>query len=550
MNFLETIIDNLLLTKSKTVMTEIVDGKKKSINGTEMYKTIAKIQSWLTKSGVSKNDVIVLDLQNSIYLIALDLALLSMGVTSVHLYTRQSFQEKSHIIQKLVPKFLIVENEKTARDKDIIKLANNKLLTLESLNNYDKSNHNELVYIDFDKEDLATIIFSSGTTSTPKGIMLTKNNFNFMIKNLSEKSFNMIGSFKPQKKYEVFQYLPLCFCASRLFLYAILYKGQHITLCSDLKNLRRDLKISAPDFYLNVPLALVRMKDQVESKIYKISLLAYLYKLSCSVFTRVNESRATIIDSFVYKTVAKSIFYLIKISIGKNLKLLLCGSAYLSPDIQKWFYMLGINVYQVYGLTETTGVITFDWGDSNYRPKFGTVGKTIEGIEITISKDNELLVKGPNLFKGYWGEPDLTKKSFENEWFKTGDVVDFDTDKNIIIKGRITDVIVMENGHKVSPEAIEKEVASLVDGITNVILVGDRKPFLSIIITGKVSEQLFIDKLEKINSKLSHYQRIKKVHFSSEEFTVDNGLLTSNLKLKRKKILEKYHSIIENLYGS
>lgn len=268
------------------------------------------------------------------------------------------------------------------------------------------------------------------------------------------------------------------------------------------------------------------------------------------MFTRVNESRATIIDSFVYKTVAKSIFYLIKISIGKNLKLLLCGSAYLSPDIQKWFYMLGINVYQVYGLTETTGVITFDWGDSNYRPKFGTVGKTIEGIEITISKDNELLVKGPNLFKGYWGEPDLTKKSFENEWFKTGDVVDFDTDKNIIIKGRITDVIVMENGHKVSPEAIEKEVASLVDGITNVILVGDRKPFLSIIITGKVSEQLFIDKLEKINSKLSHYQRIKKVHFSSEEFTVDNGLLTSNLKLKRKKILEKYHSIIENLYGS
>jgi long-chain acyl-CoA synthetase len=231
--------------------------------------------------------------------------------------------------------------------------------------------------------------------------------------------------------------------------------------------------------------------------------------------------------------------------IGPNLRALICGSAPLAKETQLFFMMLGLPVLQVYGLTETTAICTMDH-PQHVVP--GRVGPAIPGIEMRLGENNEILVRGPNIFPGYWNRPSETAQAFLNGWFRTGDQGEVDLEGNWAIIGRIKNLIIPASGHNIAPEPIEEMILKSLPAAKQVMLVGNGRSHLGAIITGEVSSGAVEDALGKVNAELPHYKRVQSFHISAEPFTIENGLLTANGKFKRDAIALRYSEQIEAFY--
>jgi long-chain acyl-CoA synthetase len=250
----------------------------------------------------------------------------------------------------------------------------------------------------------------------------------------------------------------------------------------------------------------------------------------------------------VWKTLANvSVFPTIrKKMIGPNLKALICGSAPLNVDTQLFFMMLGIPVLQVYGLTETTAICTMD-DPRDVVP--GRTGPAISGIEMKLAENEEIVVRGPNIFRGYWKRPEETAKVLRGGWFHTGDQGEVDAKGNWRIIGRIKNLIILGSGHNIAPEPIEEEILQQLPGAQQVVLVGNGRGYLSAIVTGDVIREKVQAALDAVNPGLPHYKQVRAFHVHAEPFSIDNGLLTANGKLKRELISQQLHPEIEALYG-
>jgi long-chain acyl-CoA synthetase len=227
------------------------------------------------------------------------------------------------------------------------------------------------------------------------------------------------------------------------------------------------------------------------------------------------------------------------------LKALICGSAPLNPETQLYFLMLGIRVLQVYGLTETTGICTMD-DPKHVEP--GRVGQAIPGIELKIAENEELVVRGPNVFPGYWNRPQQTADALRDGWFHTGDQGEIQSSGNWKIVGRIKNLIILGSGHKISPEAIEDEIARALPGAQQVVVVGNGRGYLSVIVTGTVTDQQVQGALDAVNPHLPHYKQVRSFCVLQEPFSIENGMLTVNGKLKRDLIAARMQNEIESLY--
>jgi long-chain acyl-CoA synthetase len=239
------------------------------------------------------------------------------------------------------------------------------------------------------------------------------------------------------------------------------------------------------------------------------------------------------------------LFPRIKRLIGENLEFLVCGSAPLSAETQAWFELLDLPIYQVYGLTETTGIVTIDDTD---HVQVGRVGHPVPGCELRVSEAGELLCRGPNIFPGYFRRPEASAEVLRDGWFHTGDQVELASDGSLKIIGRLKDVIVPESGHNVAPGPIEDRLQRTAAGIEHVVVVGHGRPFLTALVTGTISDAQLDRALEELNHALPHYQRLRKARRVAEVFTPDNGLLTANQKLRRKAIEQHYRDTIEEMY--
>jgi long-chain acyl-CoA synthetase len=208
---------------------------------------------------------------------------------------------------------------------------------------------------------------------------------------------------------------------------------------------------------------------------------------------------------------------------------------------------LGISILQVYGLTETTAIISMD------DPKdvqTGLVGKPIRGVEIKISEEGELLSKGPNVFPGYWNRPEETKNSFTQDgWFKSGDLAEITNTGHIRITGRLKNLIIPTSGHNIVPEPIEEQLQKFCPKIEHAVLVGHGKPFLSVIVTGSASQPEIQGAIDQINENVPHYRKIKTFMHHKDGFTVENGLLTVNQKIKRRAVETLLFPQIEQIYS-
>jgi long-chain acyl-CoA synthetase len=304
--------------------------------------------------------------------------------------------------------------------------------------------------------------------------------------------------------------------------------------------------VAQPNYFVNVPLFLERVRRRVEESIAQRGGFA---AKAFSGARRAYLGEGGFADR-IYLAIAKAlIFPSIRKSVGPNVKALICGSAPLAMETQKFFMMLGIPILQVYGLTETTGICTMD---DPRRVEPGRVGCAIPGVEMKTAEDGEILVRGPNVFAGYWQRPEATAKAMASGWFHTGDQGDADANGNWRVTGRLKNLVILNSGHNIAPEPLEEKLASLVPEAQQVMLLGNQRSFLGALFAipgaNGMQRERIQAALDAMNADLPHYKQIRGFQVLGEAFTAENGLLTTMGKLKRDAIASRYAGAIETIY--
>jgi long-chain acyl-CoA synthetase len=346
----------------------------------------------------------------------------------------------------------------------------------------------------------------------------------------------------------VFHYLPLCFAGSWILMLTCLLRGSKLTLNTDLAKIAADMRLTAPDYFLNVPALLERMRKAVDEQLWKTGGFPLkVYTKAKGAWVRRQDRKARAGDAVWLGLASRLVFPTIrKKMIGRNLRALICGSAPLHVETQLFFMMLGVPVLQVYGLTETTAICTMDDPDGQVIP--GRVGPAISGVEMKIGKNDEIVVRGPNIFAGYWQRPEESAKVLADGWFHTGDQGEVDASGNWKIVGRIKNLIILGSGHNIAPEPIEDKILCELPGAIQVVVVGNGRAYLSALVTGKVSAEKIQAALDLVNPGFPHYRQVRAFHLVEEAFTIESGLLTANGKLKRDLIAERFRKEIDAMY--
>jgi long-chain acyl-CoA synthetase len=289
------------------------------------------------------------------------------------------------------------------------------------------------------------------------------------------------------------------------------------------------------------------MRRAVDEQLWQAGgFVQAIYSRAKSAWMRKHEQKSKSLDWFWLSLANSAIFPTIrKKMIGRNLRALICGSAPLAVETQLFFMMLGIPVLQSYGLTETTAICTLD-DPQDYEA--GRVGPAIPGIEMKLGEGEEVIVRGPNIFPGYWNRPEETAKALRDGWFHTGDQGEVDAKGNWRIVGRIKNLIILGSGHNIAPEPIEEKLLQHLPGAAQVVLVGNGKGYLSAIITGTVTAEQAQAGIDVVNLQFPHYKQVRAFHVRTEAFTIENGLLTANGKLKRDAIARQMREQIDDMY--
>ena len=546
MNFLENIFSRLQNAAGHVVLVEAHAGGNQTATGSELLAQISAARAFLRASGLAKGDRCALVAPNSVRWAALDLAVIAEGLIAVPMYARQAAGELGAMLRD-AGVGLICCGDAALRDAisavwpeapqfvlfdEIFSAATPSAATASAS------------FPALSPQDTVAILYTSGTSGEAKGVMLTVGNLDHMLSCTSARLDQLMGSHATPDR--VFHYLPFCFAGSWILLLSCLSRTSVLTMSMDLTKLADDMLAAEPDYFLNVPTLLERIRTGVGDNIRKRGgFIAKVFDRANAAWLRLDAKSPKPWDFFWLGLAGLLIFPSIRKRLGPNLRALICGSAPLARETQLFFMMLGIRVLQVYGLTETTAICTMD-DPRHVEP--GRVGPAIPGIEMKISENSEIVVRGPNIFPGYWHRPEQTAAVLRDGWFHTGDQGDVDASGNWRITGRLKNLIILNSGHNIAPEPIEEELFRAVPGAQHVMLVGNGRSFLAAIITGTANGAEIDSQLERMNGDLPHYRKIRRYHAAQELFTIENGLLTANGKLRRDTIAARFMAEIEEMY--
>ena len=544
MSFLDDIFAQLEAAGDTTVLWEPTDDHAGwGVLGRGLLLQVAKARAFLRGKSLNKGDRCALLAHNSIEWVAMDLAIMAEGLIVVPLYARQAPAELVAMMKDCSPA-LICCGDSTLRDGIVQSWpeAPPQILFDEVFSGPAASADEKPLLAE---SDPVTIIYTSGTSGEAKGVVLTAANIAHMLGCTSGRLDLLMNNRQGQDR--VFHYLPFCFAGSWIMLLTCLLRRSRLTLNSDLTKLSGEMRAAAPDYFLNVPQLLERMRKAVDEQLWKNGgIVLAIYRRAKGAWVRKQEKQAKFSDSIWLGLANTLIFPTVREKmIGSNLKALICGSAPLNLDTQLFFMMLGIPVLQVYGLTETTAICTMD-DPRHVEP--GRVGPAISGVEMKLGESDEIIARGPNIFPGYWNRPQETAKSLRDGWFHTGDQGEVNEAGNWRIIGRIKNLIILGSGHNVAPEPIEDEILQRLSGAQQVVLVGNGRSYLSAIITGEVAAEKVQPALDQVNSGLPHYKQVRAFQVVKEPFSIENGLLTANGKLKRDAIAAHMRAEIEEMY--
>jgi long-chain acyl-CoA synthetase len=550
MTFLENIFDRLQRAAGEPVLGEVRDGKIVSVTGGELLALIEQARKFLVTRGFKKGDRCALLAPNSIRWAALDLAMMAEGIIVVPLYARQAPAELAAMLKDSTPVRVCCSDAALAAEIQKLWPAAPKISLLDAIFTGDTTAPTK-PFSHADSDPL-TIIYTSGTSGEPKGVVLNAGNVNFMLERTGARLDDLMLQAKKRdgESERIFHYAPFCFAASWILMLTALSRNSVLTLSTDLSKLSDELKLAAPDYFLNVPTLLERVRQKIEEAVrQRGGFAARTFSRAQRAYANRQRVQATFADSAWLRLAGSLMFPEIRESIGTNLKALICGSAPLSSETQQFFMMLGIPVLQAYGLTETTAICTLDV-PGHVEP--GRVGPAIPGIEMSLAENGEILVRGPNVFPGYWQRPEATAKALEGGWFHTGDQGERDGNGNWRISGRLKNLIILNSGHNIAPEPLEDALAHELPEAAQVVIVGNERSFLAALVTAQPSNGLKAERvqaaLDAANAGLPHYKTIRAFHIVPEPLTIENGMLTANGKLKRDAIVARFAAEIERLF--
>lgn len=417
-------------------------------------------------------------------------------------------------------------------------------------------------------DKVASILYTSGTTGVPKGVMLTHKNFISNVKGVTD-----IIPFS--KEDTVLSWLPLSHSFERIATYTYLYKGCSIAYAEDMLSVGKNLPEVRPTVVVGVPRMFEKVYSAVMDNVLASSPLKrkiFFWAIKVGKDFGQRTLRREPIPGFLEfkrKIAHKLVFSKIIAKTGGRIRFFVSGAAPLSKDIAELFYAMGLIVLEGYGLTETSPVISVNTLE---KIKFGSVGRPIPEVEVKIADDGEILARGPNIMKGYYKMEEETKESIKEGWFYTGDIGHLDEDGFVVITDRKKDLIVTAGGKNVAPQPIENALKTNTY-INDVLVIGDRRKFMSALVVpnfekvedyakfNKISYEDRKDMLQKdeivkfleaeidrATPHLASYEKIKKIALLDKEFTIADGEITPTLKIKRNVVEKKYKDLIDALY--
>ncbi len=554
MGFLDQILANLERSGDAVVLQELRDGQAVPLTARQVLAQVKVARAYLRRLRLKKGDRCALLAHNSLHWVAMDLAIMMEGLTVVPLYARQAPAELVAMMKDCWPA-VIACGDKSLADA-IVDAWPEAPPTFCFENVFTPAREPvENPALTVAEEDVVTIIYTSGTSGEAKGVMLNAVNIAHMLGCTSGRLDQLMRSQpipgdtgKRSRQDVVFHYLPLSFAGSWIMMLTCLLRGSKLTLNTDLGKIAAEMRLAAPDYFLNVPALLERMRRAVDEQLWKTGgLPLQVYTRAKGAWVRRQEGKVRRGDGLWLGLANRLVFPTIrKKMIGGKLRALICGSAPLSAETQLFFMMIGIPVLQGYGLTETTGLCTLD--DPDGAVVAGRVGPAITGVEMKIAENEEIVVRGPNIFPGYWNRPEETAKVLRNGWFHTGDQGEADANGNWKIIGRLKNLIILGSGHNIAPEPIEDKILQELPGASQVVLVGNARGYLAALITGKVTGEKAQAALDLVNPGLPHYKQVRAFHLVEEAFSIESGLLTANGKLKRDLIAERFGDEIDAMY--
>jgi long-chain acyl-CoA synthetase len=544
-NFLQNIFARLQRSADRIVLREVHGDQFVSKSGAELLRLIEAGRQWLRDTGVRPGERCGLIAANSIHWIAIDLALMAEGVVVVPLYHRQTASELAAMLRDCQPRLVLAGD---ADMSDALAKAwpdsPRRILLSEIFVEINQAPALSGIPQRADAE-LLTIIYTSGTSGEPKGVCLTVANLNHMTICTTERLDQLMG--KVSEPDRIFLYAPMNFAASWMLMLSAFSRESVLTLSTDLTKLADEIRLSGPHYFLNVPTLLERVKRGVEDNIARQTApIRALYARARESWERQHVGRGRWLDNVWLALGRKLIFAKVKSRFGPNLRALICGSAPLASETQQLFLMLGIPVLQAYGLTETTALCTLD--DPRLPVEPGCVGPAISGIEMQLADNDEIIVRGPNIFSGYWNRPEETAKVLHDGWFHTGDQGEVNVRGNWRIIGRIKNLVILNTGHKFAPEPIEGKLAQLLPAAQQTVLVGNARSYVCMLVTGSVAPGAVQSAIDAINPDLPHYRQIRSFKILPDAFTPESGLLTAMGKIKREAIAKRYDAEINSMY--
>lgn len=529
-------------------------GELRSFSNQEFSEKILHFACGLIEIGLQKGDAVANhSYQNPIWLIV-DLGAILAGAVTVPIFQNISQEHLEYEISDAQVKFIfsdkreieIIETKKVISFEDLISLG------AKVVGKYDfKSN----------PQDLATIIYTSGSTEKPKGVELTHHNLISQIKATEE--------FFPLAESEVIlSFLPLAHIFERMVMMFYLSQGVSIYFADDIKNVGACLREFRPALMTTVPRVLEKVFLKIKDGIELANPLKKF--LGHKALQRALIKDPETPQNFLDKIFDLLIYKKFRTALGGNIRMIICGGAALSPDVERFYRNIGVNLFCGYGLTETSPVLAANCPKAH---KFGTVGKIFPGIELKIAADGELMARGPNVMRGYHNQPEKTAEAIKDGWFATGDLANIDSEGFVKIVGRKKELFKNANGKYVSPVPIEQKLIQELEFLIGAIVIAEARKFTSVLIfpefeilkrfkekfsftgsdgeflTSEILQKFVTTKIEKINTKLDQWEQVRKFYIVTEPISIESGEITPSMKLKRNVLKEKYKKQIEELYA-
>jgi len=558
-------------------------GAWKDYTWRDVEKQVARWQAAFDADGFQLGDRVAIVLRNSVSWVVFDQAAMGLDLVTVPLYTSDRPENIAYIVQNSGAKLLLFEDpQQWGQFAEVLdQLAGLKRVVclkaisgtapdarLKSLNDWLPKSAGAVKHVNSDGKKLASIIYTSGTTGRPKGVMLSHHN---MLQN----AFATLQCLEIYPDDLFLSFLPLSHTLERTCgYYGVVMCGAQTAFARSVQQLAEDLQSIRPTLLISVPRIYERVYGAIKQKLAegppaRRKLFEAAVAVGWARFEYQQRRGPWKPGFLLWPILRKLVASKVMARLGGRLRAATCGGAALSPEIAQLFIGLGLPVIQGYGLTETSPVVSTNRIEDNIP---ASIGKPIPGVQVKIGDKDALLVKGPNVMLGYWDNPDATRAMFTHDgWLNTGDIARIDDSGHIYITGRLKEIIVMSNGEKVPPG--DMEAAILQNPLfEQAMVLGEGKPFLTLLVVfnkdqwtklatehgldphservmcAEQAEKLALERVQRQIKTFPGYAQIYRVAIVAQPWTIENGMLTPTMKLKRAKVIEANRARIDQLY--